>query len=402
MPSRAYKQIGFWVALALLAVSISSYKLIPPDRHWGVDLENIFTYHHCEARNNPYLSNAAACQDPGGNDMYYPPLLYWSFVWLRPLSFAQAIRIWDVMIVALLLPLAFVWARREEQRGVGTWETLLFWILLLIQFPVTFAMERGNNDVLVVFSWSLAALAYERKRMVAAGFALGISAALKLYPATACIVVAAGILAIAVRSRNGRVVAWMAAGGLAAAALAVGILHEQTARYFTDQLPRFMARLPGPSLYFSHSVPALTAPLPDLSRDIGIGLLVIWCIAAIREIERDPALIFAGALAISTYFAAISYDYNLMTTYPLFFVLFCRAVRDRSWGFRWTWWALLLLGLIAVVGHRSVLTTYPLIRLHVKLQLVWLAGVGIWALFRGCSAASPPRRELETPSAIEC
>src|ERR1700730_5401196 len=136
-----------------------------------------------------------------------------------------------------------------------------------------------------------------------------------------------------------------------------------------------MARLPGPSLYFSHSVPAFTAPLSDLSRAIGIGLLVIWCLAAIREIERDPALIFAGALAISTYFSAISYDYNLMTTYPLLLVLFCRAVQDRSPGFRWTW-ALLLLGLIAVVGHRGVLATYPLIRLHVKLQLVWLAGVG--------------------------
>ena len=40
----------------------------------------------------------------------------------------------------------------------------------------------------------------------------------------------------------------------------------------------------------------------------------------------------AGSLALSTYFAGISFDYNLVTTYPLLVLLFMRARALDNWG----------------------------------------------------------------------
>ncbi len=63
--------------------------------------------------------------------------------------------------------------------------------------------------------------------------------------------------------------------------------------------------------------------------------------------RRDPALLFAGALAISTYFSSLSNDYNLITAYPLLIMLFIRAT-SAPWSSLAT--ALLLVGLVAIVA----------------------------------------------------
>jgi hypothetical protein len=370
------------VVVVLLVASIPSYHLIPFLEPFGADFRNLFAFHHCAARNHPYSSSGFACGDPWGRGMVYPPLLYWCFAWVRLFSFEVARNMWCTGIVVLLAPLFACWTTREERQAVGRVEVLGFWALCLAQFPVAFAVERGNSDVLPVVAWSLAAIAFRRAPFVSGALAAA-ATMIKLYPAFACVVVSVGLIADAVRSRSWRRTLLFGAGVLVTTATVVATDFEQTRFYLTVRLPEFN-RTPPTAATWAHAVPAHASPRG--AAVIGAVLLLVWCAAAVRRLARDPLLIFAGGLAIATYFGVVSYDYNLITTYPLLLVLFTRAALDPRPRFRWPW-ALLVLGVIAVVGHRRLFDTPGLIRAHVELQLAWLAAVGAWA----CVAPNPSR-----------
>jgi hypothetical protein len=86
---------------------------------------------------------------------------------------------------------------------------------------------------------------------------------------------------------------------------------------------------------------------------ISLGLLVLWALADSAILFRDPLLAFAGSLAFSTYFAGISYDYNLITVYPLFYVLAGRVFSRRD-GVLGIESKALFFGLFAMVGPRGL------------------------------------------------
>jgi hypothetical protein len=363
MLSRRSNQLFFWLLVALLLVSVASLRTIPFWPTWALDLQNLFQFHHCAGRNNPYLMTGRACGDPSARDMFYPPLLYWSFVWVRLFSFKVATKIWCTAIVLVMVPLARIWT--DERVG---WRAWVFWILLVAQFPVGFAVERGNSDVLVVLVWSLA-LAL-RGRPFWCGALMGVAVLLKLYPLLAVVVVVVGVLGEAFRGRSVRALWQIGAGGLVAAALGVALCWRQTLTYLHDQLPRF-SNFHAYLTPYGHPMPALTAPDRAPATALSAILVVTWCVAALRRWRRDPVLIFAGGLAISTYFAVTSFDYNLITVYPLLLVLFLRT--------GWKPALLLLLGLVAVVGDRGLFATVPLMKLHIALQVAWLFLAGLWA-----------------------
>ena len=62
-----------------------------------------------------------------------------------------------------------------------------------------------------------------------------------------------------------------------------------------------------------------------------------------RVARGELAMAFAGALAVSTYVPRTSFDYNLISTYPLLLLLFLEAQRTNRWG-------LLAFGLFAIIG----------------------------------------------------
>jgi hypothetical protein len=358
--------------LALLVASVPSFRLIPFGPFWGLDLQNLHAFHSCVGRNDPYLVSGAQCGDSYSRDMYYPPALYWSFAWLRLVMLQTGVVIWAIVIVLGTLGALIAWLPPRMPRP---WRAVfgLFLALLLAQYPLAFAVERGNNDVIVLVAWTLAMRLWLAGSRTASGFVAGAAIALKLYPIFACTVIAVGLAVNAVRDRaSRRAVAAFAAGGAAATALALALLHEQTMYYVTHQLAYF-ATLEAPAAVFSHTLPPLAPAWNGWL--LKAPLLLAWGAAATRLLRRDPILVFAGALAITTYFASVSYDYNLLTTYPILLVLFSRTL--GSGRVRLVAFGLLMLGLVAVIGNRAVFAGgMTAMKVHVFVQWAWLVATG--------------------------
>jgi hypothetical protein len=100
------------------------------------------------------------------------------------------------------------------------------------------------------------------------------------------------------------------------------------------------------------------------------GLLGVWMWASGKAAARgDVAMAFAGALAVSTYVPRTSFDYNLITTYPLLLLLFLRAQRTNRWG-------LLVFGVFAICGDRRLFDhphgTLLSPEVHLAIELVFL------------------------------
>ncbi|MCM2333248.1 MAG: hypothetical protein NDI82_04795, partial [Anaeromyxobacteraceae bacterium] len=73
-----------------------------------------------------------------------------------------------------------------------------------------------------------------------------------------------------------------------------------------------------------------------------------------------------------------SWDYNLVTTFPLLIVLFRRMRRPQAGILPF---ALLLAGLVGIVGHRGLFDGSPgAIRLHIAIQ---------WGFLMATAAAAP-------------
>src|SRR5437016_5580229 len=149
--------------LILLIGSIPAYRLIPFHAFWGLDLHNLYVFHNCESRNRPYLIAGSLCGDSLGREMFYPPFLYWCFFWLRHVSFRTAILLWTISIPIALFLSFRNWAPLSRKK-------LALWLLLLVQFPVVFAMERGNSDILVVLLWTLSFVFFRSHRFFLSGF----------------------------------------------------------------------------------------------------------------------------------------------------------------------------------------------------------------------------------------
>lgn len=378
--------------VGLLLLSIPAYRLIPPTGYeWGFDLRNVYVFHTCSGKDDPYLVTGAQCGDPIRRAMPYPPLMYWALVWMRWVSLPEARWIWASFITAVLLWAAWAWSRPEPgMKGMGRWPALVVGALLVTQFPAVFAVERGNNDTFCVLLWTAAVTLYLADRRLLSGCAAGLAAVAKVYPAVSCAVLVAGIAGAAFRgrrdlARRGAAIR-LAAGMILAPTLVTLIFWTQTRHYLTHVLPAFAAHLPGESLH-SHSVPATAGPLAGAVSAI---LIAAWCVAAFRSLEQAPVEIFAGALAVSTYVAGTSFDYNLVTTYPLLIVLAARAL-DEPLRARWepiASFLVLVLGLAAVTAHRGWFGRHA--TLHVGLQIAWVLAAAVLA------AARRPRRAEET------
>ena len=308
--------------LVVLLASIPAVSSIPFGPFLGLDFQNLDAFHDCIARNNPYLSSGAACGDVGARDMYYPPLLYWSFAWTRLLPFTAGALLWAAVVLGGVLMATFAWVP-QASRGMPA---AIFIGLLAIQYPALFAMERGNNDVLVLVLWTAAMVLYASGRVGWSGLLAGVGVALKLYPAFAAVVVGCGLIWWAWRDRAARrQLVLFATGGIVAVAVAVLVLFDQTQLYLSGELG-VLATATTPLSAYTHALGNI-AP-GGVSWFLAVPLLAVWVVASARRLPDDPTLVFAGALAISTYYSKTSYDYNLITVYPLLVLLFVRVMAE--------------------------------------------------------------------------
>ncbi|MFZ5890626.1 MAG: glycosyltransferase family 87 protein [Myxococcota bacterium] len=381
MPVSLDRSAKFSILVVFLVLSIASVGYIPFIEPTGIDLFNIVLYQKCAAHSSPYLIDAATCGDPLARGMYYPPLLFHSFIWLRGLSLQAAMRVWVPFSLLALGGIFYVWTRwiaraRTDERF---WEVPIFCVLIAFQFPFAFALERGQTDVVAMLLFTAGCYCYTRRQLLLTGAFFGLATAYKLYPLFACAIVGLGLLLAQLqqRERPGRDWLRFGVGALAAFALANLVFWRDSKLYFTRVLPEISAiYTPAASWVHGHSFTSLVgANYKPFTWAFCAALIGLWGWATSRAILRDDAAIaLAGSLAPSTYFAGYTYDYNLITTYPLLLLVFLRARRlDR--------WALLGLGVFAMFADRRSFANVDALlfnpTMHIMVQLAFLVAAAL-------------------------
>jgi hypothetical protein len=365
-----------FVILVLSIPLVYPYDALPW-QPWGMDLGNLWGYHHCAIRNHPYAAGwrAFGCE-PGHRPVVYPPLLYWSFAWLRLFDLVTAVRIWTGAILAGVFASTLAWMDGEPQPLARHWPKLLFAGLLLVQYPVMFGTLRGSNDVVVLVLWSIAFVLAARGRWAWAGALCGLATAIKLYPLIPTVLVGLDLLLT-----NRRRFVRFTGGVVAAGALSVALFARDTLEYLPI-LKQWSGERLLPAIY-GHALLAIVN-VPHVGRVLTLLLLFGWMAAIfLRRHEPDVPMLFAGTVAISTYFAGTSYDYNLITAYPLMVVLFNRAQAGRHSA-----WLPLLLLIVSMLGSRYLFLNR--VAAHIVLQvLALLVAAGWWIAMRERPSAVP-------------
>ncbi|HEY2735453.1 MAG TPA: glycosyltransferase family 87 protein [Polyangiales bacterium] len=366
------------VVFAYLVVSSASVRSLPFSKPWGTDLHNLHIYQLCSGDHDPYLIPGKICGDIFQRGLVYPPLLFHAFFWLRDFSLESAMQLWTALTLVMLAGSYWLWVRMSRRycAAIPTWEIAIFCGLLVPQFPLAFALERGGTDIVPLLLWSLAAYTICRRWIVCAGLLGGIATAFKLYPVFPTVLIGVALMASAFRSRAFKPLDFLRFGASALAAFVSSnlLFLRDAISYFDLELPRFAA-IYTPLVTSMHSIVSFGGADHTLYPKLVLSLFfALYCWSASRSIATRPALTLAAALAISTYFAATSWDYNLITVYPLLVLLFIEARRtDR--------WFALGLGLFSIIGEREPLSSAfaPLFSpaIHLALQFAFLVEVAI-------------------------
>ncbi len=90
--------------------------------------------------------------------MVYPPLMLQTFFWTQGQNFEASLAVWLLVILAGLLLSGLFWI---DLRGWKAWALIA---LVGLQFSGVYAIERGNNDILVLVLWTLSAFLFLRQR----------------------------------------------------------------------------------------------------------------------------------------------------------------------------------------------------------------------------------------------
>jgi hypothetical protein len=366
------KRSRFLILVAFMVASMASLPHLPVVPPWGLDFQNVYVFEHCAADGSIYKADAHACGDPMDRPFIYPPLLFAFFRWVRPLALDTTLYIWTAFVIASFAGVFYLWARKITRASPlpdARHEVVTFCMLLLVQSPFVFALERGNTDGVTVVLYTIAAVLLVHRKVWLAGMATGIATGFKLSPAVA-VVVMTGALAWARRDVGRWTWLRWSGGSLTAFVLTLLAFPHDAKIYLFEVLPKYMHELSAQGPY-GHSLPTYVGDsYRHYGKLLGAGLLLAWVWGGARAIARgDMALALAGALAVSTYLQATSNDYNLITTYPLLLLLFLRAQRTNRW-------TLLVLGLFSIAGDRQLFTipgaTVLTPQLHFTLQLAFL------------------------------
>jgi hypothetical protein len=384
----------FLLLVGYMVVCLASLTDIPLLTPWGADMQNIHAFQNCVHGRSPYLVDAKACGDVWSRPFFYPPFLFAFFRWVRPFSLDTVMRIWTAFLLGSFVGIFYAWAKNiTRQRSDGErYQVVIFCALLLLQYPFVFALERGNTDTVNVLLFTIAAYLFVRGRPLLAGVAGGIAAGFKLSPVVAVIVMTGALMLE--RQRVARWT-WLRFGGGAFGAFALTLLvfFGEAKRYLVDVLPKYADTIT-PAKQWGHSIPTFVGgSYGGFGLLLGGSLIAVWIWAGARALARgDEASAFAGALAVSTYIPRTSYDYNLISTYPLLLLLFLRAQRTNRW-------ALLVFGVVAIAGDRR-LFTLPGAKvftphLHLALELAFLVMTALVVARpdegEGADAAPAPR-----------
>lgn len=376
--SRKFDFYPVFVAIfvLLLVGSIHGVRWLPFYSYPGLDLQNLFVFHHqCPGWPIPYTESGAACGDPLERAMVYPPLAYWTMSWVRLFNFPTATLLWSVVVIgftALGMGLATCF---EKTRRIGI---MFIGLLLFFQMPMLYAIERGNIDALVIPLFMGGSYFLSMRRGFLAGLLFATASWMKVYPVIPSAMVMAGFFL----DRDLRKTAFpgLLKGFIVGGTVWALLLFPDSYRYIADVLPRFATEKGG----FGVSSHTLYRGWPSLF--VKLPVLTLWTYFFSRIFRRDPLFALSALLAISTFFQNLSNDYNLITAYPFLFLVLLRLLRR---GMDWKDLGILILTFQAFVGDRTLVEGLLDTRGALFTQIIWFVAFPFYALNRIDKSAWP-------------
>jgi len=326
--------VGLIITFVILLASIHANKLIPFGPVDGLDFNNVYNYARCgktlneRFEGNFYLASGTDCNDVMGRMFVYPPLLFFSANWVKVFdTFEGALMAWRIQIIVGMFICIFIWTGKLKSFLISV--PLL--TLLMFQYPAVFALERGNNDILVFITWTLGYLFYRRNQLKLSGFFTATSVMMKIYPMFAFFIILCGqirnyLFRETEEIKNRKSIHFILVSFL------TGVL---TLILFKDLWYSFYLRVShfaGSRMVLSelnHSIQYLSN-IKIVNTFLFLGVLGIWVLHYLYTSEKQRASTFAGALAVSTYYSATSYDYNLINSYPLIILAFLRVLDKKT------------------------------------------------------------------------
>jgi len=254
---------------------------------------------------------------------HYPPIVIRLFAWTPYLSNPTALRIWVMVLALLVIGGTFVAWKTRRELGVEPVPLAAVLAGVLFSFPVVFALERANFD-LITLAAILLALRLERRggklAEFAAGCLLAVGPWVKIYP---------GLLGLALLAlRHYRMFAGFVVGGIA-----IGLAAPaETLRSFEIlRLAMERTREGTPLGGWAHSVSLAWLEIVHFAKQSGFGVLATvpsWFVAAAvvvppllwvclrvyrceqRRLLTYPLLLWVVALA--SFVPEIANDYSLV------------------------------------------------------------------------------------------
>lgn len=324
---KSEKQKTKWFSLTtlvlILILSIPAYKLIPFGTPDGLDFHNIYSYSKCsdliasKFENNIYHAHGDDCKDAMARPFVYPPLLYYSTKWVGIFDTFEYARIaWRIFIIVGLLWSIYIWLGTYKRFFIA----LPFTILLCFQFPMIFALERGNNDILVILTWTLTYYFYKKENFKTSGFFAITTVLMKIYPLFALLIPSLGMFITRQYDKFKNFILGIIIGGVVIFSMFYWLWYS-----FFLKIKEFAGSRMVLSA-FNHSIQYLSN-IKILNMTLCLLLLVLW-IYRYRYKKDENDINIAGALAISTFYSATSFDYNLITAYPLILILIVNQVEQ--------------------------------------------------------------------------
>lgn len=268
----------------------------------------------------------------------YPPLMPYMMSWLLLVNRQQAIAIFSLFILISVFVLSYLFLKHFSRNKNSNTLNAAIAFLLTTSYPVLFAYERGNNDILVLWIVAGAFLAVAKEKWFILGMLLSLATLLKLYPAiiaagfgvSAIVLVAVGL----VKNRKFLSPGLQIIGGGIAGALLVLIPLYDSYRYFlTDHFSRNTEHFAYVDRWspLNHSLififkknGMIMGALLFLSASIALTL------SFLKNKKETLLFSFCFLAAISTYLFPIeSVDYNWFLALPLVACLTYRADEDE-------------------------------------------------------------------------
>lgn len=315
-----------WSLLAFL-----SYALLPKMPIWGADVSMQYFFHKCinfDPSKTIYAVSGNFCGDNINLFYAYPPIIFRFFSFSRLFNDYNNFYYFYVSLVFICI-FSIPFIMRKFFTNISISSSFLLSILLLFQAPSYYSLERGGTDIIFTIPWMFASIFFLQKKIAFAAILMCLSVLLKLYPAIAILCVTLSYIHF--KKYLSKDFCIYALSGGVSTVFFILVDFNLWKDFFTIALTKANS-MPIGTNAISHS---LVGPF---NKFIVYALMFYFCFSFSKLIASKnndlKALGLFTAIGFSTYFSNHSFDYNLVTIYPLIIFLIFSQIDDSNRLFR--------------------------------------------------------------------